>query len=120
MSSDLNLDAIPNGFWKQIDHQLDRIVIEQPETFQAVKVILDDPAYTDIQIEIHRNGTRAMPTGQTFFSGSGGDRSIAGALVAAGWAAIWSKASYHYAMRHTSSADRLTYIEGDLVTGDRR
>lgn len=113
-------DPIPAGFWKQIDHQLDRIGNQRPDTFVAIKAILDDPAYDEIQAEIHRNGTRVLPQGQSFFSGSGGDRSLAGALITAGWAPIWTRASYHYAMRNPNTADRLTYIEGDLIAGDRR
>lgn len=118
--NDATDNPIPQDFWKQIDHQLDRIANEHPDTFIDIKAILDDPAYNEIQSEIHRNGTRIMPRGQSFFSGSGGDRSLASALVVADWMPIWTRASYHYAMRHRFTGDRLTYIEGDLITGDHR
>lgn len=94
-------------FWSAIDAQLDRIIRDKPSTVEGVLLVL---------------GRRRDASGQLsgFFAGSGGDRSLFGALLAAGWRLEWSVASYFYAVRHPASGDRLTYIEGDVLEGDHR
>lgn len=110
---------IPTDFWAQIDHQVARIINEQPNTFDAVRTILLDLTYDQIVIEVHRNGPRPFDIDSAFFAGSGGDTSLASALFAAGWRTTAADASYYYAMTHPQTGEALTYIEGDVVRGDR-
>lgn len=111
--------VIPEGFWPQIQHQLDRVAEEKPDTFDAVRAILVDPAYTDIAAYVHRNGQRPFSADEAFFAGSGGDEDLADALLEAGWVVVASEASYYYAARHRRTGEELTYIEGDVVRGNR-
>lgn len=113
------LPPIPADFWGQIDHQLERIKVEKPDDFTEVRTILLDPAYTEVQREIHRNGARAFSIDRAFFAGSGGDATIASALQAAGWELLRYQAPYYYARQNTRTGHVLTYIEGDLVAGDQ-
>lgn len=94
-------------FWSAIDAQLDRIIRDKPSTVDGVLLVL---------------GRRQDASGQVsgFFAGSGGDRSLFGALLAAGWELQWSQASYYYAVRHRASGEWLTYIEGDVLGGNHR
>lgn len=98
-------------FWSAIDSILDRIEAERPDTFDAVRDILDHPeqrAYAGVYTE-----------DASFFGGSGGDRSLWSALSAAGWRSVWWEASYYYAATHPATGDVLTYIEGDVFRGNR-
>lgn len=108
---------IPTGFWGQIDHQLDRLC--NTSTFDEVRQILLDPAYDQIQNDIHLNGQRGFATDSAFFAGSGGEESLQESLLDAGWSIVVAKAPYHYVMRHRSTGETLTYIEGDVERGDR-
>ncbi|WP_181273620.1 hypothetical protein [Brevibacterium oceani] len=110
---------IPEGFWGQIDHQLDRIEHERPTTFDEVRTLLLDLEYEQIVLDVHRNFPRAFDLDSAFFAGSGGDRQLRQALHAAGWRTTESRASYYYTMRHRDTGEELTYIEGDVVRGDQ-
>lgn len=109
---------IPAGFWAQIGHQLDRLIATKADTFAAVREILLDPAYTEIQTEIHRNGHRTFRENAAFFAGSGGNRSILGTLSLVGWVRTWSQASYYYDLVHPETQETIEYIEGDLYAID--
>lgn len=120
---------IPGTFWGQIDHQLNRIRAEKPDTFAALRVILTDPTYDQIVKESTRYGVRGehvplddprADPAAAFFAGSGGDATLAAALYKAGWSPVWVKESYWYAMSHPETSAVLTYIEGDVYEGDRR
>lgn len=110
---------IPTGFWAQIDHQVARIINEQPNTFDAVRAILLDLSYNQIVAEVLRNGPRPFDLDSAFFAGSGGDTALASALFAAGWRTTAADASYYYAMTHPETDEVLTYIEGDVVRDNR-
>lgn len=106
-------------FWTEIDEQLDTIANDKPDTFDGVRAILLDPAYVEIQKDIHLNGPRAFGPDAAFFAGSGGDRSLWAALWKAGWAEIWGEASYYHVAQHPITGEKLTYIEGDVMRGER-
>jgi len=93
------------GFWAAIDLALDRIETERPATFNEIKLFLEN-------VEMSDNPDA------TFFAGSGGDRSLAESLDAAGWRCIWADSSYYYVAKHVASGEVLTYIEGDVERGD--
>ncbi|MCX4681674.1 hypothetical protein OG413_41470 [Streptomyces sp. NBC_01433] len=57
--------------------------------------------------------------GDGFFAGSGGDRTVAAALRTAGWTAVWAESPVYYTMRALDGS-MITYIEGDIIRGDRR
>src|SRR5699024_2769877 len=112
------IPEIPAGFWAQIGHQLDRLIATKADTFAAVREILLDPAYTEIQTEIHHNGHRTFRENAAFFAGSGGNRSILGTLSLVGWVRTWSQASYYYDLVHPETQETIEYIEGDLYAID--
>jgi hypothetical protein len=107
-------------FWEQIDHQLDRIVSDRPDTFDGVRAILLDTRYDEIQRDRNLNGLREFNPDAAFFAGSGGEATLRDSLRDAGWVVTWSKASYCYGMRHHATGETLTYIEGDVLRGDAR
>lgn len=120
--------TIPAGFWGQIEHQLDRIETEKPSTFDAIREILTDPGYAEIVKENTRNGVRGehLPTNDpahdpdaAFFAGSGGDSSLWESLWVAGWSFVRQRGAFHYAAQHPISGEWLTYIEGDVLRGDK-
>lgn len=53
-----------------------------------------------------------------FFAGSGGDETVSGALHTAGWELVWAESSIYYTMR-APDGSMITYIEGDILRGDR-
>lgn len=107
-------------FWQEVDRQLERIETEKPDTFAAVRVILLDSTYGEIQRDIHLNGARVFSDRAAFFAGSGGERTLSSALREAGWRQLWCEASYHYAMYSPLTLEVLTYTEGDIDAGNRR
>jgi hypothetical protein len=117
MSTMTDAASIPTGFWKQIDHQLDRIEQECPDTYDEVREILLDPAYADVQADMNRNWVRKFSADQAFFAGSGGERSLRSALRDAGWVVTASMAWYYWAVEHPVTKEALTYIEGDVMRG---
>lgn len=108
---------IPTGFWGQIENQLQRL--RSASTFNEVHRVLLDPAYDQVQKDIHLNGARTFDADSAFFAGSGGEESLQEALYDAGWGLVTAKASYYYAMRHPTTGETLTYLEGDVERGDR-
>lgn len=111
--------AMPAGFWRQIDHQLDRIATERPNTFAEVRAILHDPACTEVARYVGTDGARRFDERSGFFAGSGGDRTLLDSLVEASWEVVEMTASYHYRLRHPDSGSALTYTEGDIDDLDR-
>lgn len=97
-------------FWKAIDASLDTIETDKSDTFDKVRDALNTP-------EAREYGAVTWSKDSAFFGGSGGDRSLMLALVAAGWRVIWSESSYFYVARHTVTGETLTYIEGDVQRG---
>lgn len=108
--------VVPEGFWPQIEHQLARIG-HGARSFDAVRAILLDDVYADVRAEVNRNGARRFGESAAFFSGSGGDATLSGALERAGWRWVWAEASYHYVMRNDATGDLLEYVEGDVLRG---
>ena len=87
------------SFWDQIDGQLDQIERAKPDTSDGVIAALGG----------------ADDKGHGFFAGSGGDRSLLGALITAGWRVVASAAFYHYLVQHPATGDHLEYVEGDVI-----
>lgn len=110
---------IPSGFWAQIDHQLARIAEQKPGTFDAVRQILLDDAYDQVVTENNRNGVRHFDDDSAFFAGSGGDATLFGALLDAGWRVTAYDADYFYVLAHELTGEVLTYIEGDVERGNQ-
>lgn len=109
---------IPKGFWQQIDHQLDRIVAQRPETFDALRDMLLDPAYTAIVHDRDRYGVVTYDSNSAFFSGSGGDNGLADVLINCDWRMTDYRAAYHFVMTHKYTKESFTYIEGDVKRGN--
>lgn len=107
-------DQIPAGFWKQIDHQLERIRTEYPNTFARIREILLDPGYDEVLAYTQQNGTQTWTQRQAFFAGSGGDDTLFDALLDAGWMATRFEADYDYTALHPGTGQVLRYTEGDL------
>ncbi|WP_026820032.1 hypothetical protein [Arthrobacter castelli] len=110
--------TIPSGFWSQIEHQLHRIIIEKPGTFDEVRAILLDPAYDAVTADVNLNGVRTFGPNSAFFAGSGGESTLVHALHLAGWKTINARASYYYVLQQPDTGEILTYIEGDVERGD--
>jgi len=88
------------GFWEAIDHQL--ADLRTARTADAVFNILD-------------GGTQP---GAAFFAGGGGDGSVEGSLVDAGWSHVWRQAHYYWCMV-APNGDVITYVEGDVYRGNQ-
>jgi hypothetical protein len=98
------------NFWKDIDLTLDRIESEKPQTFDALKMILDDFATFQPAYFSHSSGENI-----SFFAGSGGDKTLADSLIGAGWKYSYAKADYDYALRNAENTEFLRYLEGDVI-----
>ncbi|MFF7953666.1 hypothetical protein [Streptomyces griseorubiginosus] len=65
---------------------------------------------------------RTLATGhgpdRGFFAGSGGDETVSDALHTASWELVWAESSIYYTMR-APDGSMITYIEGDILRGDR-
>ena len=118
-SEDRNQDQIPEGFWPQIRHQLHRIAISNTDSFASVREILLDPAYDAVVEDVNLNGLRTFDKESAFFAGSGGDATLAAALSLSGWQTTTWVTSYYYVMKHFSTGELLTYIEGDVQLGHK-
>lgn len=90
-------------FWATIDKQLTEL--ERAKTADDVIRVL--------------GGAAGASSGDAFFAGSGGDRSVEDALDRAGWSYVWRQASYYWAMC-APNGDGITYVEGDVYRGIQR
>jgi hypothetical protein len=91
----MNLD----GYWAAYDVTLARVRQERPDTFAALKAILD--------------AFHAPSSGDAFFPG-GADDTLGDALRDAGWAINWREGDYLWDARHPRTGARLEHVEGDL------
>lgn len=89
-----------DGFWAQIDAQLEEL--KQAKTADDVIRIL--------------GGADQASAGEAFFAGSGGDGRVEDSLETAGWTFAWREAHYYWAM-HAPNGDGITYVEGDIYRG---
>lgn len=110
---------VPWGFWPQINHQLARIADDLLDTFDDVRAVLLDPVYDAVVADVNLNDVRHFDADTAFFAGSGGDATLQSALRCAGWGAWRFRAPYYWAMTHPGTGEDLTYIEGDVLRGDR-
>ncbi|SDK71889.1 hypothetical protein SAMN05216282_11154 [Cryobacterium psychrotolerans] len=90
------------GYWQAYAATLTRIRTEKPDTFVALKAILD---------------TFEPPSSGDAFFGDGADDTLADALHDAGWRIEFGEATYLYYAHHDTTGARLTYVEGDLFEG---
>lgn len=88
-----------DGYWAMYDATLARIRDEKPDTFEALKAILD---------RFH------PPSSADAFFPDGADDTLAGALRSAGWTLKFFGADFVYKAKHPETGDRLHYIEGDI------
>jgi len=93
-----------DGYWAAHDATLARIRQQQPDTFSALKAILD--------------AFHPPSSGDAFFPG-GGDDDLADALSDAGWRLRFFGAGYVYSAKHPATGAKLHYIEGDLYDRTR-
>lgn len=96
----MNID----GYWTVYDATLARVRQEQPDTFTALKGILD--------------AFQPPSSGDAFFPG-GADDDLADALANAGWELRFFGAGYVYSAKHPVTRAKLHYIEGDLYDRTR-
>lgn len=87
------------AYWAAYDATLTRIRGERPDTFAALKAILDTFA--------------APSSGDAFFPG-GSDDTLADALCDAGWRVEWREGDYLWDASHPTTGARLEHVEGDL------
>lgn len=94
-------------FWAAIEEQLTE---------------LKDARTPDSVIEILRKdripGHSEAGSGEGFFAGSGGDGTVLGSLLTAGWVVHWMEASYYYVLKAPDDGGFITYCEGDVDRGD--
>ncbi|GAA1997280.1 hypothetical protein [Microbacterium pumilum] len=98
------MNASFDGYWAMYDATLARIRNEKPDTFAALKVILDE--------------FEPPSSGDAFFPG-GADDDLADALHDAGWEIHLNEGTYVYMARHPVSRAKLHHIEGDLYDRTR-
>lgn len=96
----MSLDA----YWAMYDRTLARIRDERPDTFAALKAILD--------------GFEPLSSGDAFFPG-GADDDLADALHDAGWEIRFNEGTYVYMARHPVTRAKLHHVEGDLYDRTR-
>lgn len=95
------------GFWDAIDAQL-------AEAAQAKTA--DDVLRIFGPDKVPQGGAEFF-SGEGFFSGSGGDATLYGALMKAGW--TWVKGDDIFWVMKAPNGDLITYIEGDIYRGDQ-
>lgn len=93
-----------DGYWSAYDATLARVRVEKPDTFAALKAILDS--------------FQPPSSGDAFFPG-GADDDLASALRDAGWELRFFGAGYVYSAKHPTTSAKLHYIEGDLYDRTR-
>ena len=91
-------------FWPEYGAALARVRDEQPDTFPALKAILD--------------GFQPPSSGDAFFPG-GGDDTLADALRDAGWTLKFFGDAFVYKAKYPTTGACLHYIEGDLYDRTR-
>lgn len=87
------------SYWAQYEATLARVRAEKPDTFAALKAILD--AFSP------------PSSGDAFFPG-GADDTLGDALHDAGWAVEWEEGDYLWRARHPLTGSALRHVEGDL------
>lgn len=95
-----------DSFWDAIDAQIEQL--KSAKTADDVMEILSQDKNP------YGPGVSAAPA---FFAGGGGDKTVQGALMNAGWHITWAEASYHYVME-APDGSKITYVEGDVYKGD--
>lgn len=97
----MNLD----GYWAMYDATLARVRQEKPDTFGALKAILD--------------GFQPQSAADAFFPG-GADDDLADALHDAGWHIHFTEGTYTYIARHPRIGAKTQHVEGDLYDLTKR
>ncbi|MWB98313.1 hypothetical protein [Agromyces seonyuensis] len=93
------------AYWAAYDATLARIRAEKPDTFTALKAILD--------------AFEPPSSGQAFFP-DGADDTLADALEEAGWDVNFRDGTYVYYAVHFATHASLAFVEGDLYEGLHR
>lgn len=94
-----------HDYWAMYDRTLARIRDEKPDTFDALKAILD----------------RFHPpsSGDAFFPG-GADDTLADALRNAGWHVDFQEGDYLWTAWHPLTGASIRHVEGDIYTARGR
>ena len=92
-------------YWRLYDRTLARIRDDKPDTFEALKAILD----------------RFHPpsSGEAFFPG-GADDTLGDALRDAGWHVDWEEGDYLWTAHHPMTGASIRHVEGDIYTARGR
>lgn len=96
-------------YWTAYVATLDQIRTTKPNSFAALKTIID---------QFHPSMGNISFCGDTFFP-SGGDDTLADALMETGWTLSFVEGDYYYTATHPATGAACTYIEGDLYDGHR-
>lgn len=86
-------------YWQMYDATLARVRDEKPDTFAALKAILD--------------GFTPPSSGDAFFPG-GADDDLADALIDAGWNLDFTEGDYLYTATHPATHAQMQHVEGDI------
>ena len=87
------------AYWAAYDATLARIRQQQPDTFPALKAILD--------------AFQPPSSGDAFFAG-GADDTLGDALADAGWRITWREGDYLWDAWHPATRARIEHVEGDV------
>ncbi|WP_347756805.1 hypothetical protein [Agrococcus sp. ProA11] len=93
------------GYWAMYDVTLARVRQEKPDTFAALKAILD--------------GFQPPSAADALFPG-GADDDLADALHDAGWHIHFTEGTYVYTATHPGTGAKLQHVEGDLYDRTKR
>ena len=92
-------------YWAQYAEALARVRAEKPDSFAAVKAILD--AFQQTEGE------------QAFFPG-GADDTLGDAVEDAGWTVAWEEGDYLWNAHHPHTGSLIRYVEGDVYEAHER
>lgn len=96
-----------DGFWEAIDSQL----------AEATKAKSAADVMRIFRTEANPYGDPGITNAKAFFGGSGGDATLYGALMKAGW--TWVKGDDIFWVMKAPNGDLITYVEGDIYEGDQ-
>lgn len=96
-------------YWEQLEAERKALARIKPTTAAEVVAILKE-------YDPQRDGI----SGDAFSSSANDGGSLAEDLAPAGWWMDWSESDCYYVLRHESTGETLTYIEGDVSAGDQR
>lgn len=89
-----------SGYWSRYEATLARVRSERPQSFAALKAILDD--------------FEPPSSGDAFFPSQAADDELYDALMDAGWRVRFVEGGYVYEARNVLGVLQFEFVEGDL------